>query len=157
MEFFKKQKVAFYGLCVSAILVLIGMIMFEFVYSAGYEAFGQQTQTAGTEVIVYTIIAIALFAVAILLSQFSFEGVTAKILSVVVDLALIAAGVLIGMAIVSTISAYVYDVGIWVGSDLHNGDDALIATMKLGIASTVVYVVGLLVASVTTCFSIVKK
>lgn len=157
MEFFKKQKFGFYGLAVAAVLVLVAMIVFEVAFAGSEGFFAQQAPNAPVEVAVYSVIAIVLIALAIVVNQLKIEGAAGKVVEIVADLALIAAGLLIGIAAYLTIDAYVYDYVIINYSDLHNGDTAVINAVGVAVASTVVYIVGFLAAVVSSCFSIAKK
>lgn len=157
MNFIKKQRVGFYGLIVAAILALVGMIMFESAFKAGSEFFAQQAPKAGANVAVYCVIAIVLMAGAVAAEQFKFDGIVGKVVAVVVDAALIVAGLLLAFAVYAMIQAYIYDFVIWQFSELHNGDDIIIAAIKSGVAATVVVAISFVVSFVAACFSVVKK
>ncbi|GEM_PF-3734577 len=154
MEFFKKQRVGFYGLIISAIVLVIGTILFEIAYKNGIEFFVQQAPKAPTNVILFCIFSIVLMIVAVLIRQFKVEGIVKTILSIVSDILIVVAVLLIGMAVITSIKAYAYDMAIWLGSPLHNGDDKVIAAIKLGVVSSILMLVSVLVSAVTTCFAI---
>lgn len=154
MNFIKKQRVGFYGLIATAILLLIGMIMFQIAFNSSEGFFAQQAPNAASNVILLVVFAIVCLAAAIVVAQFQKDGIVGKVLAIVSDLLRVVGLVLVGLAVVQTIGAYVYDMSIWLGSDLHNGDDGVIAAIQLALASSIVLGVGIVVGAIASCFGI---
>ena len=143
--------------CIAAIVTLVALI----VYNVNVNRAGYFEKNTVTNLVFFSILAIALFVVVIILGSISLNGAADKCKSILMGILQIGAPVLIAFCLIQLIAARVEGLGFIYFS---NADVTLevqtpenLASAQMAIASMVLYGVALMAGLVASFFSLRRK